>query len=1162
MGQTLWQMVESFARNRSLQKEPTIYHWLYGFASVLSMDEGMLENLLSKSDRSEMDKQEIQLIRTYAEENRIDMELVKKGMILITSCELDALPPVKVGEVPADSGKGVRCHDLFRFCMEENEDVIATCQTGKALEDVMALKDRVIADLPDKTKEEHAQKEQSGKEECEGDFGEISDSNGTDAAPLEKTKTQEADSDTPKDSISMNTLAEELALRSRNLYYELSSHIIGQDDAIEIFCRACFTSELFEGEISSRDVPKAIFLFAGPPGVGKTMLANQAAKALGKPSLLLNMSEYSDHQSAIELIGVPATYPSHHPGKLTDFVAENPDCVVIFDEIEKSHPNVIQLFLQILDSGMVQDMEYGKNVSFKKAMLIFTTNAGKKLYDDNFDKNLSLLDQTVVLNALQKERSPVTGAPLFPPAICSRFNMGNIVVFNHLRARHLLDITRLKFDACCEIIKEKLNLTLNYAPEVPSLFLFYKGTRMDARIISSQSVQFLQNEIYEFVRQMVDTVDVGKIRNLDMTVDVKNADPDICELFCRSEKTQVLYFGKMDSAAVFPEMNGITVCHAASRSEAEKILEENDISFVIIDPFYGKQARARGISLEDSETEGVKFFHTLRSSFPQMEIFLQIQDEKLRDVDRITFLRQGSAGFISCIPEEAVPFAEELKSIAFNNHMQSKMRQLSSGGKRLGFNTAQRLDENGTKGNIEFYDLQLSLAVDSDDQRLVLEEGEKPDTTFEDVIGAEDVKEELKHFIEFLQHPRKFMFKGEKAPRGILLYGPPGTGKTMLARAMAGEADATFLPANATDFMAKYVGEGEERIRNIFKVARKYAPSIIFIDEIDAIAKERTGESHVETYLNALMTEMDGFRFDPACPVFVLAATNFPIDREKAGGRAALDPALVRRFDNKIKVDLPDKDARLLFLKKQIEKLFASNVEVEVLENIADRTTGMSLAILQNILDLATRKASGQAEALQSAHLLEAIEEYNYGAAKDYGRDYYESVAIHESGHAYLHYLSGRTPSYLTIVSRDDFGGYMQGSDSDSTPNSTREQLLMQIRTALAGRAAEIVFFGEEAGMNTGVSSDLQSATGLAIQMICRYGMDGKSLISMDPDKVLQTQYGEQVLRRTDEILKQEMENAIAAIRSGRDKVEVLSQKLLEKNQMTGTQIVEIFSEA
>ena len=233
----------------------------------------------------------------------------------------------------------------------------------------------------------------------------------------------------------------------------------------------------------------------------------------------------------------------------------------------------------------------------------------------------------------------------------------------------------------------------------------------------------------------------------------------------------------------------------------------------------------------------------------------------------------------------------------------------------------------------------------------------RPNVRFGDVIGAEDAKKELGYFVRYLQDPKKYAETGVSAPKGVLLYGPPGTGKTMLAKAMACESGATFLAAEGNQFLKKYVGEGPEAVHELFRAARKYAPSILFVDEIDAIAKQRTGSEQSESreeILTAFLTEMDGFRADPAKPVFVLAATNFDVE---PGGRTSLDSALMRRFDRRICVDLPNREERIRYLKQETAKKPIFRISGEMMENLAIRATGMSLASLASVLELSLRTA-------------------------------------------------------------------------------------------------------------------------------------------------------------------------------------------------------------
>ena len=1129
-------MILKFANVRAGRNELNEFHLLFGYAQLLSMNEDVLEKLLP-ADES---KKEVNRIREEVRKNDLDVDMMRKGFALILSV------PVKdavVHIVNRDKLKSATADELFITLLDNNSTVVNTFKKGCSLQDVMRLKN----DIAEQPKREAMEDKRSVQREDTLENGKASTGSSSESGDV-----------LPTVSVRGEKGIEALALSCKELYYSLKKRIIGQDDAIEIFARGYFKASMFNGLQDMPAKPGAVFLFAGPPGVGKTLLATESARILGRPCLRLDMSEYADSLSYLELIGVSGKFKGASKGKLTSFVADHPDAFVIFDEIEKADLTVIHLFLQLLDAGILQDAYYEKTVSFRDTLLIFTTNAGKSLYESWSDKNLSLIDPSVVLDALKKERHPTRFGPLFPEAICSRFTAGNVVVFNHLSAKHLQSIVEMKFQDCKRRIEEKYNWHITYDTRLPALFLYHQGAKLDARIISSQSYQFIQDEVYEYTRQAVERLKLEEIKELDFKINLENSPEEVRSLFEQEAVPKVAVVSDLE----WPEkvLREGTIVYTKEMESLNAVVSSQDISFVLVDPDYGEIRKHNAFSLDDMESKGMRIFHAIREKIPSIPVYLLDRDNRMRDVDRMTFIRQGASGFIRYETGDWEGIAEEFRKIVAEDYLQSRIRELANKGRHLAFNSAQYANEDQTCATVEFYDFKVYTAIDAADHMAVLDNAERPTVTFEDVIGAEDAKSELKYFVGFLKNPKKYILEGAKPPRGILLYGPPGTGKTMLARAMAGEADATFFATNATDFMDRYVGEGESRIRNIFSAARKYAPSIVFIDEIDAIAKERTGKSSIETYLNTLMTEMDGFKFDITKPVFVLAATNFSLDESKAQGNAVIDPAMLRRFDNKIHVDLPNKKERTAYIRLLLKSFKDADVQNDVIENISDRTTGESLANLQNIFNLALRNARKAGKTIDDAAVLEALEEYYYGEQLKYNKDYYDHVAHHEAGHAYISFLSGATPSYVTIVSRGDFGGYMQHAGNEDNPTYTKDELLWRIRISLAGRASEIVFFGEEQGVNTGVSGDLQNATNLALNMICKYGMTDDSLLSLDVEKVLYSSYAGQVLKQAEMILNGELKNTIQLVSEGREKIERLSKKLLAENQLMGKQVEAILS--
>ena len=288
-------------------------------------------------------------------------------------------------------------------------------------------------------------------------------------------------------------------------------------------------------------------------------------------------------------------------------------------------------------------------------------------------------------------------------------------------------------------------------------------------------------------------------------------------------------------------------------------------------------------------------------------------------------------------------------------HREKAAARLAQERKVLGFDTVPHVDSDRREISIRLRNLRLTRAIAAADAGEILEEVERPRTRFDEVIGADTAKEELKFFIDFLKNPRRFSALGLKPPKGVLLHGPPGTGKTMLARAMAAESNVAFIPVSAANFVTIWQGSGPQNIRDLFARARRYAPTIVFIDEIDAVGKVRTGGVNAqaeENTLNALLTEMDGFTGpSPDRPVFVLAATNFKVVAENKPSpeksTRTLDPALVRRFARKILVDLPDTASRKKYLTIRLAEAKGSKISESAINLMAEKSAGMSIANLE-----------------------------------------------------------------------------------------------------------------------------------------------------------------------------------------------------------------------
>ena len=445
----------------------------------------------------------------------------------------------------------------------------------------------------------------------------------------------------------------------------------------------------------------------------------------------------------------------------------------------------------------------------------------------------------------------------------------------------------------------------------------------------------------------------------------------------------------------------------------------------------------------------------------------------------------------------------------------------------------------------------------------LMEDGIK--TTFKDVAGLTEEKEEVQELIDFLKNPKKFQSMGARIPKGVLLVGPPGTGKTLLARAVAGEAKVPFYYISGSDFVELFVGIGASRVRDMFKQAKMNAPCLIFIDEIDAVGRQRGtglggGHDEREQTLNQLLTEMDGFGANEG--IIIIAATNRP---------DVLDPALLRpgRFDRQVTVALPDKNAR-----EEILKVHAKNKVLDksiTLEYLAKRTPGFSGADLENLLnEAALLTVRRNKKAITMAEIDEATDRVLMGPAKvtkKYTEKEKRLVAYHEAGHAVLGLkLDGANDvQKITIIPRGHAGGYTMMTPKEENFNYTKNQLLESISGLLAGRVAEEVEFNE---ITTGAHDDFKKATKIARSMVTEYGMSDLGPMMLEEpsentflgrDYTKNRNISDTVAHEIDEemrkIINERYKITKKIISENKDLLDLIANTLLEEETITKEQI-------
>ena len=451
---------------------------------------------------------------------------------------------------------------------------------------------------------------------------------------------------------------------------------------------------------------------------------------------------------------------------------------------------------------------------------------------------------------------------------------------------------------------------------------------------------------------------------------------------------------------------------------------------------------------------------------------------------------------------------------------------------------------------------------------------EKPNTKFDDVAGAEEAKEEVKEIVDFLKYPQRYVELGAKIPKGVMLVGSPGTGKTLLAKAVAGEAEVPFFSVSGSSFIEMFVGVGASRVRDLFEQAKKDAPSIIFIDEIDAIGKSRAaggmmgGNDEREQTLNQLLAEMDGFGTDT--PIIILAATNRP---------EVLDAALMRpgRFDRQVLVDKPDFEGRIAILKVHVKGVKIDD-DVKI-EEIARLTAGLAGADLANIINEAALLAGRKNQkTVKQEDMQESVERAIAGLSKKNRRINKEEqriVAYHECGHALLAETTkgAKKVSKVSIVPRGLAAlGYTLNTPEENKYLAQKHELLAEVDVLLGGRAAEEVFIGE---ISTGASNDLERATDIIKSMVQVYGMSdiaGLMVLEKQRHSFLgggmggqQREFSEKMAEDMDQHIKVTLaahyKKTVSRLEEYKDAIENMVTELYKTETITGEQVRDIITD-
>ena len=947
---------------------------------------------------------------------------------------------------------------------------------------------------------------------------------------------------------------------------KLKETVIGQQEAVKRFCETYHKAELLQ---FNENRPKATFLFVGPPGVGKTLLAETAAGIAGRPFQRYDMSEYAgDDDVASGLVGFEKTWRNSSPGVLTSYVEAHPNAIILFDEIEKAAPAVHKLFLQILEGARLTDKYTEKTVSFANTILIFTTNAGKGLYEDATNTNLSLLPQETVIDALRHDGS-------FPLELVSRFTTGNIIIFNYVDVASLERIAKNAINTVARKFNEKYGteVVFKYKNDLPRSIIMHESLP-DARIVASKAKSIFENLIVEALHNIISSGhSITELK--EIVIDFIKEGKDNAEAYKYLPPVQnndidiytpinVLYITDKVGKAEIADYKWINIHIAHNADEMQQLLAGSvSFDFVVVDLLLGCGDKIPSDVLAKSNP-AMGCIKLMRGYSEGPSVYVQ-KFKELSDHDLSVLFEMGISATLPPFDENE----NEWQATSELEYFKRTMKLLKREGKVFSYDhhgeiedASEELkhgydeiikpdskyiikDDDSSKSSsyrahfwFDHYKVEAVSGYDKKtrgrDAHFLLDYSDSSDLRFSDIIGQDDAKAQLSEFIAYIDNPIRFEAVNCPVSKGILLHGNPGTGKTMLAKALANECKrkVAFIQTSGSDLAgAGNLSAVIEQINNLFETARRHSPSIIFIDEFDSIASKRKGgggnDSFDKSVLEKLLTEMDGFKEQKDKIVFVIAATNARVDHSYSDVEVEIDPAISRRFGKSIYVDLPT---------------------LSESEELMNRTL-----------------KSMQQDEVSDDEFLSKVQDFLYGEKKDDEKVSKDekakeelSTARHEAGHAYMTWKMGEQPSLMTVAARGDFLGFVHhGRPSKLTLSKT--WILNQIDVCLAGRASEIVFYGEE-GINSGASSDLKNATFWARRLVTELGMVDGELAVVSKNMIDNSPISVNVMKQVNAILDEEMEKTKKEISAHKETIEKIAQAAIHSKDkyITTEDIIDI----
>ena len=779
---------------------------------------------------------------------------------------------------------------------------------------------------------------------------------------------------------------------------QLRDVVIGQEHVIRTVEKSLFSMFMNMIGNEKRGGPGTFFLFAGPPGTGKTLLARHMAGILGRPFKRFDLNAYSGPYEHEALIGSPKIFSKAAEGQLTGFVLKHPDAVLLFDEVDRAHPNIVKLFLQVIDEGYLTDHYLEQDVFFAGTLVIFTTNAGRSLYHDlnyaPFLKTFPDIQRAVLLDTLANE-TLASGEKVFPAALCSRFRKGNVLLFNKIGPYELLKIARKEAASISQACSSRFGKKVVIADEVLTCLILHEGGDVDARSIGPKVERFVMDALFVQGSSLLDE-EWKSLDRIVFCIDVEHEKEKFDRIFHRDIEPVVCVIS--DKVEIITNIKEFLVSDESDNKLRVKFVyvenfehfnelinnrntDDGTVNMVILDLALGDVSDHDDTILKmDSRPQspryqnGFKVLEKLALHRPDIPVILYLPPAgsaqghdkweqeiiqqcaeigSVRDVISIDLADHG------LVQEHSNEIRLLIKKYLGN--IEAIYRRYKRAQLVLRYGLSPKIVGNQLK--IRLGQFEDATAWKARSLRRAIHPLIRPDVEFRNIVGQQHAVNILNRFAYIISHWSENLNRENKSlPRGILLSGPPGTGKTLLAKAFSNEANAPFFNVSASCLFSSEREIASENVKEIFDDAREYAPSIIFIDEIDAIGCSRKSNGSAESAsLNELLIQMDGFSSGFYPPVIVLAATNHP---------ELLDSALLRRFDLNLRLTDPDVEERGHFIAQYFPECAT--------DEIKKKTAGFSYSDLERVIKLAGI-FTGSRNKVKCDDILNALDIYKSG---------------------------------------------------------------------------------------------------------------------------------------------------------------------------------------